>query len=75
MNAGFNARSHRPTAVRKEPNEQHTLPNSTLSAAGFNIWWQKTFAQHAAMAAEASALMRAHRRVSSGWQGRLGPTH
>jgi len=65
MYPGFNAQSSQPFAVRKKLNEQHMIPNPSLADDGFNIWWQKTAAQHKAMTAEASALVRAHRRVRS----------
>jgi len=35
------------------------------SADGFDIWWIRTFAQHAAVVAQASALKRAYQRSSS----------
>jgi hypothetical protein len=57
-------------AAQKRPNEK-TL-HSDLSADGFDIWWKKTFAQHAAVVAQASTLMRAYRRVSSDGETRIG---
>jgi hypothetical protein len=65
-----NAHSSQPFAVRKKLNGQHTIPNPSLAADGFNIWWQKTAAQNMAMVTEASDLMRAHRLVSSARQPR-----
>jgi hypothetical protein len=70
-----NAKGSQPCAVRKKPNDQHINPISSLAADGFDIWWQKTFAQHSAMASEASALMRTHRRLSSANHARVGKTH
>jgi hypothetical protein len=65
-----NAHSSQPFAVPKKLNGQHTIPNPSLAADGFNIWWQKTAAQNMAMVTEASDLMRAHRLVSSARQPR-----
>ena len=61
----FNAQSSNPFAVQIKQNGHHIIPNPSLVADGFNIWWQKTVAQHMAMVTEASDLMRAHRLVSS----------
>ena len=74
MNANqeFNAQRSLLLGARKKLDDQYVIPNSSLAAGGFNIWWQKTFAQHTAMAAEASALMRTHSRVSSANQARDG---
>jgi hypothetical protein len=73
MIPGFNAESSQPFAVRNKQDAQHNIPNPRLAADGFNIWWQKTFAQHTAMAAEASTLMP--RRVSSAGQACSGQIH
>jgi len=51
--------------TQKAPSEKQSHPDLSLGADGFDIWWNKTFAQHTAVLAQASALMRAHRRVSS----------
>ena len=72
MYPGFNAQSSQPLAARKQLNSRHMIPNPGLAADGFIIWWQKTIAQHTAMAVEASALMRAHHRVNSAPQARVG---
>jgi hypothetical protein len=61
----FNAQSSEPFAVRKRLNDQHILPNPSLAADGFNIWWQKTAARNMAVVTEASDLMRAHRLDST----------
>jgi hypothetical protein len=75
MYSGLNARSNNPFAVRKLQDEARAIPTPTLPTSGFNIWWQKTFAQHTAMAAEAYALMRADRRVSSAGLRRHGESN
>jgi len=46
--------------------------NLNLAADGFNIWWNKTVAQHTAVVAQASALVRAYRHVSSDGETRIG---
>jgi len=43
----------RPSQCAKSQNDQHTFPNPSLAADGFNIWWQKTIAQNMAMVTEA----------------------
>jgi hypothetical protein len=71
MYPGFSVPSSRPFLERNKQNEEHIIPNQSLAADGFNIWWQKAFAQYTATASEASALMRAHRRVHSASQARV----
>ena len=71
----FNAQSSEPFAVRKKLNDQHILPNPSLAADGFNVWWQKTAAQNMTMVTEATDLMRAHRLVSSARQPRAWQAH
>ena len=56
---------------RKGLNDRQLHPNLNPATDGLNIWWQKTFAQHSAVVARASALMRAHRRVSAASESRL----
>jgi hypothetical protein len=77
MNAyqGFNAQISQQFAALKELDGPHVIPNPSLAANGFNVWWQKTAAQNMAMVTEASALMHAHRRVNSTGQARVGPAH
>jgi hypothetical protein len=75
MFSEFKAQSTQTFAVRKKPNDQHTFPNPSLAADGFNIWWQKTIAQNMAMVTEASDLMRAHRLVSSAHQPSARQAH
>ena len=70
-----NAHSSQTFAVRKKLNDQHIIPNPSLAADGFNIWWQKTIAQNMAMVTEASDLMRTHRLVSSAHQPRARQAH
>ena len=71
----FSSQSSQLFPLKRSLNDQHTAPNPSLASDGFNIWWQKTFAQHTSMAAEASALMLAHRRGSSASQVRVRQTH
>jgi phage-related tail protein len=59
--------------ARKSLNGRQSQPNP--AADGFETWWQKTFAQHSAMVAQASALMRAHQRVSAASDSRVGQDH
>jgi len=62
---GTNAQTSSPLAPHKKRNEEHFHLDSSLANSGFDIWWQKTFAQHTAVFAEASALVRAHRGIGS----------
>jgi hypothetical protein len=75
MYPDFNVGSSEPSAARSKRNELDILPNPSLAADGFNIWWQKTAAQSMAMVSEASDLMRAHRLVSSARQPRARQAH
>jgi hypothetical protein len=75
MYPGFNAQSSKPFATRRTLNHQQVHSIQGSATDGFDIWWQKTFAQHTAMAAELSALMRADRRVNPIWQAHVGQTH
>jgi hypothetical protein len=75
MYPDFNVRSSEPSAARSKRKELDILPNPSLAADGFNIWWQKTAAQSMAMVSEASDLMRAHRLVSSARQPRARQAH
>jgi hypothetical protein len=36
-----------------------------INVGSFDIWWQRVFADHTVMAAQASALMRAHRQIGA----------
>jgi len=65
MYPDFNAQSSDPSAARKKRKDLDMLPNPSLAADGFNIWWQKTAAQNMAMVSEASDLVHAHQLVSS----------
>jgi hypothetical protein len=61
--------------TRKGLSEKHLSCHPNLSAEGFGIWWNRTEALQAAVVAEASALMRAHRRVRPTDEARFGQTH
>ena len=75
-NLEINAQVSPNSAAHRELNNHQHHANATPSIYGFDCWWQKTLAQHMAMAAEASALMHAHRRVSAvGQQCGVGQPH
>lgn len=57
---------------RNSLNDRQLNPNPNHVADGFDIWWHKTFAQNKVVVAQASALMRAHRRVSAASESRAG---
>jgi hypothetical protein len=71
----LNPQCGRLPAAHNRLNEQQFPPNMNLVVGGFDIWWHKTFAQHTAVIAQASAIMRAHRGVSSGSDPRVSQTH
>ena len=75
MYSEFKAQNSPTFTVRKRLNDQHNIPNPSLSTDGFNTWWQKTIARNMAMVTEASDLMRAHRLVSPAHQPRSGQAH
>ena len=60
------------STARKKLGERQFHPAFNLAAAGFDNWWKKTFAEHAATVAQASSLMRAHRLVSPTGGARIG---
>jgi len=47
---------------RRTSNGRESPSTLTPASDGFDTWWQKTFAVHTAVVAQASALVRAHRR-------------
>ena len=65
MYSDFKVRSLEPSAARSKRKGLDILPNPSLAAEGFNIWWQKTAAKSMATVSEASDLMRAHRLARS----------
>jgi len=71
---GINPTGDIPFATQKRLGEKRSHPDLSLAADGFDIWWKKTFAQHTAVVAQASALMRAHRRAGSVGEARVGQT-
>ena len=71
----FNPQRGRLSAARNRLNDPQFPPNTNLAARGFDTWWHKTFAQHTAVVAQASALMRAHRRVSAVNDSGIGQAH
>jgi hypothetical protein len=56
-------------------NDRQSHPNLNPVADDFDTWWQKTFAQHTALVAQASSLMRAHQRVSVASESRVSHAH
>jgi len=65
MYPSFDAKSTQSFASRSKRDGQHMIALPSLAANGFDIWWQKTFAQHNAMTVEANSLVRAHRLAIS----------
>jgi len=61
-------------ASNNKPNYHRIDPAHDVATDGFIIWWNKTLAQHAAMVAQASALIRVHRRVNSVDEACIGQT-
>jgi hypothetical protein len=62
-------------AARKRHLDKQFPQNPDLAADGFEIWWQRTFAEHTAVAAQASALIRAHRLGNSAGEFGAGQPH
>jgi hypothetical protein len=61
--------------ARQRLNDRQSHPNLNPAADGYDSWWQKTFAHHTAVVAQASALMRAHRQVSAASESRDSQAH
>jgi len=70
---GINGAAEVPFAAQNTPRGKQFHPDLNSASDGFDLWWKKTFAQHTAVVAEASALVRAHRRVRSVGESRIGP--
>ena len=62
-------------APTDKPNYNKIRPVQDVANDVFNIWWQKTAAQHTAVVAQASALIRVHRRVNSVDEACVGKLH
>ena len=75
MYPDFNAQCPEPSAAPKKRKDPDVLPNPSLAANGFNIWWQRTAAQNRSVVLEASDLMRAHRLISSAHQAHARQAH
>jgi hypothetical protein len=71
----LNACTSQSFAARKVLSNQQFHPNPSSVTDGFDIWWQKTFAQHMAVVAEMSALVLAHRRNGSAGRTRPEQAH
>jgi hypothetical protein len=54
-----------PSTAHHGLDHKSSLPSLDLTLETFDVWWQRVFAQHVVLAAQASALIRAHRRVSA----------
>ena len=63
LNQQINLCPDQPAPARNGLNEQQFHPSLNLDTNGFGTWWNKTSAQHTDVVQQASALMRAHRRV------------
>lgn len=59
----------------KPRNSPKTHAMHVAANDGFNIWWQEAAAQHTTVVAQASALIRIHRRVNSVDEACIGQTH
>jgi hypothetical protein len=53
--------------------QSHTNLNSATDV--FDAWWQKTFAQHTALVAQSSSLMRIYRRVGVASESHANHVH
>jgi len=71
----FNPQCGQLSAAQIRPNDQRPHPSLNLTVESFDIWWQRINAHHAVMAAQASALMRAHRRASASSEFRANQAH
>lgn len=69
---GSRPQSAQISSIRANLHGQQLHSNPNVASDGFDIWWQKTSAMHTAVVAQASALMRAHRRVSSEFGAKAG---
>ena len=68
LNQQIDLRRDQPAAARNTMSDQQfhpSLHSGANGANGFDTWWSKTSAQHTAVIQKASALMRAHRRISA----------
>jgi len=70
-----NPRCGQLSAARNWLNDPRLRPSFNINVGSFDIWWQRVFAHHAVMAAQASALVRAHRRVSAFSESRANQGH
>jgi len=71
----FNQQGDVHFATRKRSSDNQLPSNLDHSADGFDIWWNRTFALHAAVLAQASALKRTYQRVRSTEGARAGQAH
>jgi hypothetical protein len=67
--------NHAIIATRRRPIDKQYVSDLDLSTDGFNIWWNKTFARHTKVVADAWALMRTHQRVGASAGLRSGQSH
>jgi hypothetical protein len=71
----FGQPDHALFAGRKRPSDKQLPSNLDLSADGFNTWWNRTFARHIDVIAQASALVRAHQSHNISADTRGGQSH
>jgi hypothetical protein len=71
----FNSQFGQLFTARERLNDRQSHLNLNPAADGFDTWWQKTFAEHTAVVAQASALMRTHRRISATSESRVSQAH
>jgi hypothetical protein len=65
LNQGSKPLGDLPFAPRDYPGERQFHSDLNRVFDGFDNWWNKTLAQQTAVVAQASSLMRAHRRANS----------
>jgi hypothetical protein len=72
---GFSQPDHALFAARRRLSDKQHPSNLDVSADGFIIWWNKTFARHIDVIAQASALVRAHQDSNTSADTRGGQSH
>jgi hypothetical protein len=71
----FNPQCGQLSVARNRLNDPRLRPSLNINVGNFDIWWQGVFAHHAVTAAQASALMRAHRQIGASSESRANQTH
>jgi hypothetical protein len=62
-------------APTSTPSSTKIYPAHDAAKDSFNIWWQKTAAQHMVSVEQASVLIRVHRRFNSVDEACIGQTN